>query len=314
MAGLLALWFSVTQPFAGATETTKEVSLDPRRLEAHVRTLSEQLGPRDAGHPRNLDRAAGYIEKELAATGARVERQSFDVDGRQYHNVIARFGPPAGKLIVVGAHYDSFEALPGADDNASGVAGLIELGRLLRNQPLERPVQLVAYTLEEPPFFRTSQMGSAVHAESLERSGGKVRAMFSLEMIGYFSDEEGSQSYPLPLMWLFYPTRGNFIAVVGRLGEGRLVRQVKSAMAGASTLPVRSISAPTALAGVDFSDHLNYWQRDYPAVMITDTAFFRNRAYHTERDTADRLDYRRMGQVVSGVLAAVLELAKGNDD
>ena len=274
--------------------------------------LSETLVPRDEAHRANLDRVAAYVAGELRRTGGKVEEQTFQVDKRTYRNVVATFGPQSGETVVVGAHYDAFGPFPGADDNASGVAGLIELGRLLGKTPPHRPVQLVAYTLEEPPHFRTENMGSAVHASALQRAGTRVRAMFSLEMIGYFSDAPGSQDYPLPVLHALYPDRGNFIAVVGRFGEAGLARSVKRAMSGAATLPVRSITAPAALAGVDFSDHLSYWERGIAAVMITDTAFFRNRNYHTKDDTAERLDYERMAKVVAGVFAAVQALAAGD--
>ena len=306
LAGICAY---VTQPALAAKAGTAPLAVDARTLEAHVRMLSETLVPRNEARRENLDRVAAYIGAELGRAGGRVEEQPFEVDKRTYRNVIAAFGPPAGEIVVVGAHYDAFGLFPGADDNASGVAGLIELGRLLGRTPPPRPVHLVAYTLEEPPYFRTESMGSAVHAAALQRGNARVRAMLSLEMIGYFSDASGSQEYPLRVLHAFYPDRGDFIAVVGRFGEGGLVRSVKRAMSGATTLPVRSITAPAALAGVDFSDHLNYWERGIAAVMITDTAFFRNRAYHTRDDTPERLDYEKMAKVVAGVYAAVHALA-----
>jgi hypothetical protein len=151
-------------------------------------------------------------------------------------------------------------------------------------------------------------MGSAVHAESLKSRGVKVKGMISLEMIGYFSDASDSQAFPNPVLRFFYPTTGNYIAIVGDMGEMGLVRETKRAMRSASDLPVFSINAPKAVPGIDFSDQLSYWKRGYPAVMITDTAFYRNRAYHTQYDTEDRLDYRRMAKVVEGVYAAIGEL------
>lgn len=171
-------------------------------------------------------------------------------------------------------------------------------------------VELVAFSLEEPPYFRTAQMGSAIHAASLKKSGVQVKAMLSLEMIGYFSDVPGSQRYPASLLGAFYPSQGNFIAVVGTLGDGLLVRRVKMAMRGASTLPVYSINAPAFVPGVDFSDQLNYSKAGYNSAMITDTAFYRNPNYHTFEDTPEKLDFRRMALVVQGVYAAVISLTK----
>jgi Zn-dependent M28 family amino/carboxypeptidase len=232
------------------------------------------------------------------------------VNNFDYHNVIASFGPEKGERIIVGAHYDTAGALPGADDNASGVAALIELAHLLNKTTLARRVDLVAYTLEEPPYFRTEYMGSAVHVKMLQKQNVQVRMMMALEMIGYFSDEPGSQYYPLPFMNWYYPTKGNYVAVVGNFFKGSDVRQLKQAMQGASDLPVYSINAPGFLPGVDLSDHYNFWQAGYNAVMITNTAFYRNREYHSPFDTEDRLDYIRMGKVVQSVYAAILQLTE----
>jgi Zn-dependent M28 family amino/carboxypeptidase len=283
---------------------------DARRLERDVRAIVSDFGPRDHGHPENLERVAAYIEAGLAAAGARIESQRYEVGGRAYRNVVASLGPASGERIVVGAHYDTFGPQPGADDNASGVAGLIELGRLLAPVPLRVRVDLVAFTLEEPPLFRSEFMGSAVHARSLRKEGVALRGMIALEMIGFFRDEPGTQRYPSQVLSWTYPSRGNFIGVVGNLGSAMLVRKVAHAMRGASAVPVEALASPRFVTGVDFSDHASYWDAGYDAVMITDTAFFRNEHYHTMTDTPDRLDYARMAQVVQGVRAAVLALAQ----
>lgn len=307
---LSAIWFWLTQPlFSGAIANTQR-TVDPARLESHVRKLSIELAPRDESHIENLDRVAAYLKDEFSQTGATVSDQPYRVEGKSYRNVIAQFGPNTAERIVVGAHYDTAGPFPGADDNASGVAGLIELAGILSKQTLPMRVELVAYTLEEPPYFRTTGMGSSIHARSLRKQNVRVKAMFSLEMIGYFSDSAKSQGFPTTLLQPFYPSKGNFIAVVGRLGEGLLARRVKAAMRAASPLPVYSISAPSFVPGVDFSDQLNYWQAGYKAVMVTDTAFYRNRNYHTAHDKPEKLDYKRMAMVVEGVYAAVSELAK----
>jgi Zn-dependent M28 family amino/carboxypeptidase len=279
-------------------------------LERHVRFLSEDCVPRDWQSPEGLGKAADYIANSLRESGGKVTEQTFEVRGRSFRNILAAFGPDSPERIVVGAHYDVCEQLPGADDNASGVAGLLELARLLKaNAPLLR-VELVAYTLEEPPFFRSHNMGSSQHARFLRSEGVKVKAMIALEMIGRFSDAPGSQRYPSALISPLYPDRGDFIAVVGRLGDIVAVRSVKAAMIRATPLPVVSINGPRWIPGLDFSDHHPYWDAGYSAVMVTDTAFYRNADYHTNRDTADRLDYPRMARVVQGVHAAVCDLAK----
>lgn len=309
LGALASVWWAVTQPISGE-QGSPAASDAPARLEAHVRMLSETFSPRDYRNVDNLNKAAGYIASQLAATGASISEQPFMAEGRNFKNIIARFGPKDGARIVVGAHYDTCDPLPGADDNASGVAGLIELARMLAATPVNVPVELVAYTLEEPPFFRTDNMGSAVHARSLRKANVEVRAMISIEMIGYFSDAPGSQQLPSFILKPFYPSVGNFIAVIGDLNSFGLTRKVKRAMKGASSLPVYSLNGPQFIPGVDFSDHVSYWDQDYPALMVTDTAFFRNLAYHTAEDTADRLDYKKMANVVVGIDAAVRMLAK----
>ncbi|MDD5629679.1 MAG: M28 family peptidase [Elusimicrobia bacterium] len=315
---LLAAWLLMTQPsLPGGRPATSAPGADAARLEADVRVLSTRLLPRDFEHPAGLDRAAAYIKGRLAEAGGKVSEQVYTftewdrrnrkVERGPYRNVIASFGPDTEELLVVGAHYDAYGSLPGADDNASGVAGLLELARLLGGRPPALRTELVAFTLEEPPQFGGADMGSARYAAALKSRGARLRAMLALEMIGRFSDQPGSQRYPLPLLRLFYPGRGDFAAVVGR---GELNRAVKRAMRSASGLPVVSLAAPASLPGVDYSDHSSFWAQGYPAVMITDTAFYRNPDYHTSQDTADRLDYRRMAQVVDGVSTAVLELAR----
>lgn len=283
---------------------------DPQRLKKHVFTLSEELGPRDVNHPGNMDRAATYIQEELERSSKHVEIQPYSADGLSVRNVRAFLGPETEERIVIGAHYDVAGPYPGADDNASGVAGLLELSRMLSKDELPLKLELVSYPLEEPPYFYTRNMGSFVHAKSLKDQGVNVRAMLALEMIGYFRDEEKSQSYPLFLLRPFYPSVGNYIAVVGRLFQRKLVRTIREAMQRATPLPVESINAPRLLPGIALSDHLNYWWAGYPAAMITDTAFYRNPNYHAPTDTPDTLDYKRMALVVEGVRAAVLQLSQ----
>jgi len=299
----------VTQPALRRKLPAPPLEADPAALRAHVHELAVTFVPRDLAHVANLDRAADYILEELRRHDASAEFQSYAVDGKTARNVVARFGPETGEIVVVGAHYDAFGGLPGADDNASGTAGLLELARLLAKGPPRSRVELVAYTLEEPPYFGSEAMGSAVHARALARRGARVTAMIGLEMIGRFTDEKGTQTFPVPLLKLLYPTRGDFIAVAGRVKDWRLTRRVKRALVSPGGVPVRSFNAPPALAGTDLSDHANYWKAGYSAVMVTDTAFFRNFHYHTELDTPDRLDYRRMAHVVEGVYQAVRDLA-----
>jgi len=287
----------------------REASVDPARLRAHVDALSARFVPRDFDHPANLDRAADYVAAELRSAGAAVVDQPYTVESRTYRNVLARLGPETEERIVVGAHYDAAGDQPGADDNASGVAGLLELARLLSSSVPPLRIELAAYTLEEPPNFAEETMGSAIHAALLAQQKVPVRLMISLEMIGAFSDAEGSQSYPL-FLGLFYPSTANFVAVVGRWGQGPTIDEVARGLRAASDLPVETLSAPEFVAGVDFSDHRSFWAHSYPAVMVTDTAFLRNPRYHTPEDRPETLDYARMAEVVKGVHCAVQSVAR----
>lgn len=293
---------AITQPTFGTLPPSCGPAANPDRLRRHVEFLTVQAAPRDSDHPESLDRAAAYIRDDFARTHARVRDQVFQVRGRSYRNVIATFGPEAGPLLVVGAHYDAFGDFgpnPGADDNASGTAGLLELARLLDGRPPSGRVELVAYANEEPPWFGSPWMGSAVHAQSLR--GQDARGMICLEMIGYFT---ARQPAPNLLFRLLYPKRGNFIAVAGRWSDRDLARHVKRAIRGTG-FPAVSFTAPRD-AGIDASDQRSYWDQGIPAVMVTDTSDLRNPHYHAPGDTAGTLDYRRMAGVVEGVANAVI--------
>ncbi len=285
-------------------------SADPARLEADVRALTGLPGFRCFERPDDLERAAEWAKTRLMSSGLLVEEENFGVGDLSFRNIVAHYGADEGPVLVIGAHYDVCGEQPGADDNASGVAGLIELVRMLgRNQPeVAHRIELALWPLEEPPNFRSPAMGSAIHANSLALRGADVRGMISLEMIGYFSDEPGSQSFPMPGMSLLYSSRGDAIVVVGNSSSWWFTRRVKARMAGSAELTVRSMNAPAFVPGVDFSDHLNFWQQGWKAVMITDTAFYRNPNYHEVTDTPDTLDYERMAQVVTGVYAAITTL------
>jgi Zn-dependent M28 family amino/carboxypeptidase len=296
----------VTQPLVQPIES-REVTVDAAALERHVRTLAVTFHPRSVNNLVNLEGAADYVLAQLRATGADTAEQIVEADGKRFRNLIARFGPRDGPLIVIGAHYDSCGDTPGADDNASGVAGLLELARLMALNPPTHAVELVAFTLEEPPYFRTDSMGSVWHARELQRTNREVRLMLSLEMIGFYSDAPKSQAYPVSALKLLYPDRGNFIGVVAPLGDFTATRRVKGLFEGASDLPVVSINAPRSLQGIDFSDHASYWRFGMPAMMITDTSFFRNHNYHGAGDTPDTLDYARMAKVVRAVHAVAME-------
>lgn len=298
---LCMLWLIIARPLLFHTQNPAlNNSLSAERLKSHVRILSENFTPRNYQYPENLNATALYIQKEFEAMGLVVTEQRYLLNGNEYKNLVISLGPENGSKIIIGAHYDAAGPYPGADDNASGIAGLIELARILSQQSLQKNITLVAYTLEEPPIYASSGMGSYVHAKSEFEKDQDIDLMISLEMIGYFSEKKGSQTFPLKLLNLFYPTKGNYIVIVDQLASTR-AREVKKGMAKAMSIPVHSINAPKSIPGIDFSDHRSYWNFGYDAIMISDTSFYRNSAYHTQRDTYERLDYKKMAEVVNGL-------------
>ncbi|MEO0416600.1 MAG: M28 family peptidase, partial [Verrucomicrobiota bacterium] len=302
-------WWVLAQPTNQRSEPI-HVTVSPESLERHVRVLSEDFIPRNWKHLGNLHRTGNYLTAEFEKIGVgTVADQWFQTaNGSRYRNVSLLIGDATKPRIIVGAHYDAYSIYPGADDNASGVAGLIELARLVAASPIESPVEFVAYPLEEPPHFGTREMGSWQHADATKRAGVECKYMISLEMIGYFTDEKGSQDYPLPLLKAIYPSTGDFIAVAGNFDHRDLIQEFKIGMRCCENLPIVSISAPRQLPGIDFSDHRNYWMAGFPAIMITDTAFYRNKNYHTVEDTAEKLDFDKMASVVAATFNAMQRL------
>lgn len=289
-----AFVIAIRQPTLPARDRLA-VHANPATLRHDVVVLTSM--PRCAGDAAALDRASAYIAARFAESGAGVGVQRYTVRGRVYSNIVANFDG-RGEPLVVGAHYDAFcepRPLPGADDNASGVAGLLELARILGRVP-HRPVILVAYANEEPPFFGSDEMGSAVHARS---AAGHVRGMIALEMIGCFT---ARQPWPSRLLAMLYPRTGDFVALAGRWHDLRLLREMKRGMS--ASLPVAAAVLPTG-SGIEASDHISYWRAGVPAIIVTDTAYLRNPRYHTARDSAETLDYAAMARVVDGVANAV---------
>lgn len=307
---LLALYILIARPvFVTKEHDLVSSFVKSDDLKSYVRFLSESALPRDSDSPDNLNSVAEYISSQFKLHTSSVVYQTYSADGKEYKNIISAFGPDTKDVIIVGAHYDSYSKYPAADDNASGVAGLIELGKLLQKIKLKHRVLLVAYTLEEPPYYATDKMGSFVHASSLSEKN--IKLMISLEMIGYFSNDPDSQSFPISLLKLFYPTRGNFITVVDSLiaNDGA---PLKASINKYTDLPAYSINAPRSIPGIDYSDHRSYWHFGYPAVMVTDTSFYRNHSYHQQQDTYDKLNYENMAKVVYGVFKYVQQLDSNN--
>jgi hypothetical protein len=279
-----------------------EFDIEPSaaRMRATVTRLCDDFGTRDYLHPEALMAAAEWVGSELEAAGLQVSFQDYELREGVFRNVVA-FRPGATEdapVIVIGAHYDAYGGFPGADDNASGVAVLLELARTLPDNTPRFGQYFVAFSTEEPPFFGTDDMGSFRFARKLVDDGVDVSLMIALDMVGYFSDEPGSQSMPLSILGLLYPSQGNFLAVTANLKNGVSIRRVKQGIKAVRAMPVHSFRAPGGFAGVDLSDHLSFWKLGLPAVLVTDTSFHRNPHYHEAGDTPDTLDYDAMVKVV----------------
>ena len=272
------------------------------RLRGHVEMLAGEIGPRYAGRPQAMERAADYIADQFDGLGYKADRQEFQAVGQTFQNIEAELegGARASEIVVVGAHYDTAGATPGADDNASGVAGMLELARLMADARPERTVRFVAFANEEAPYFHTDSMGSRVYARRARQAGEDIVAMFSLEMLGYYSEEPGSQEYPA-FLGMFYPDRGDFIAFVSNVESRAVVTRSIEVFRQKAAFPSEGLSAPTMVPGVSLSDQWAFWQEDYPAMMVTDTAFFRNPHYHQLSDTPETLDFARFARVVDGL-------------
>jgi len=307
LRGLIALLTLAASICAPSTTLADE---KPTRLasllETHVLKLTGTEHPRSYMHLESLSAAADYIEAELKKAGITTKRQEYEAFGKTFRNILCRIETGSPKTVVLGAHYDVCGPGPGADDNASGVAGLIELARILQlnKEQLKYNVEIIAFTNEEPPFFRTKDMGSYIHAQSLRNRKQTIEYVVVLEMIGFYSDEAESQTYPIPSMRKIYPSSGNFVAVVGNDHSADAVASIKQAIQKNTNVDCQSLIAPPSLKGMDFSDHLNYWALGMKAVMITDTAFYRNKNYHQQTDKPTTLDYNKMAEVVKGLAAS----------
>ena len=281
------------------------------RLREHVVTLARDIGERNSRSDDGLERSRTYIAGQLEDAGYTVTVLPYVYRGETFHNLeSATADARDGPSIVVGAHYDSVEGSPGANDNASGVATLIELARTLRTHSLPTPVRFVAFANEEPPYFNTGDgMGSVEYLKTFENPAQSIQAMLSLETVGFYSDEPGSQRYPAGVGF-FYPDRGDFIGFVANPASGGLLRRLVRSFRTVATLPSEGAALPTAIPGIAWSDHRSFWDMGIPAVMVTDTAPFRDPAYHRASDTPERLDYERMARLVDGLAHVVTDLSE----
>jgi hypothetical protein len=280
------------------------------RLRSHVAALAQDIGERNMSRPRALRAAATYIREQWRAQGYEVVAHRYSIGGVACDNleVTIRGRTKPEQVLLIGAHYDTVPGSPGANDNASGVAALLELARDFAHFVPERTLRFVAFVNEEPPFFTTERMGSVVYAKAARARGDDISLMVSLEMIGSYSDRPGSQTYP-PMLSYFYPDRANFIGFVSNLGSRRELKALASAFRRHTRFPAESLAAFEWVPGVGWSDHASFWRFGYPAVMVTDTAFHRYAHYHAASDTPDKLVYESMAQVVDGLRGALADLA-----
>jgi hypothetical protein len=283
-----------------------------RRLATHVRVLASEIGERNLWRADALEAAARYVGDRFRDFGYQVHAQPFEVEGRTVKNLEA---PLVGtslstEIVVVGAHYDTVQGSPGADDNASGIAAVMESARLLASTNLARTVRFVAFVNEESPFFQSGLMGSRIYARQARSRGERIVAMISVESVGFYSDEPGSQRYPFPF-GLLYPGTANFIGFVANPSSRTLLRRVIASFRDYATIPSEGAAPPGWMPGVGWSDHWSFWEEGYEAIMVTDTALYRNPHYHMPGDTPDTLDDERMTRVVSALARVVAEIAGG---
>lgn len=282
-----------------------------QRLQLHVEKLASEIGERNVWRPKALYAAADYIRASWSQLGYEVHAQGYDAGGVWSENLEIEIGGStrANEIVLAGAHYDTVKGSPGADDNASGVAALIEIARLFSDIKPERTLRLVAFVNEEPPFFYFGEMGSKIYAHAARERNDDIRLMLSLEMLGCYSEEPGSQSYP-PFMRWFYPDRGNFIGFVSNLKSRHALKQFAAAFAASSDFPFETLASPAIVPGVSWSDQLSFWRQGYQAVMVTDTAFYRYPHYHRASDAPWELNYAEMARVVEGMAGALTVLIK----
>ena len=277
-------------------------------LRQHVTTLAEEIGERNVWRYAALQQAAAYIESELRTSGYRPERQTFDVSRLPVSNieVTLRGSSSPDEILVVGAHYDTVGGSPGANDNGTGVAAMLELARRFARRTLQRSLTFVAFVNEEPPFFQTPQMGSLVYARAARSLGQNVIGMLSLETMGYYADAPGSQQYPVAEMAALFPDVGDFIGFVANEESRELLDRVAAAFS--SPVPHQAAALPEGMPGAGWSDHWSFWQAGYPALMVTDTAPWRYPWYHAADDTPDKIDFTRFAQVVDGLEQVIATL------
>lgn len=268
-----------------------------------------------------FEAAANYVWQSLVSIGFAVAREPYQVEHlgvtHTVANIVAEHVAECGSdgIVIVGAHYDTVSSTPGADDNASAVAMLLEVARLLRQTRPRRKIRFVSFPCEEPPHFHTDSMGSQQHARLCKARGETIEGMVCLEMVGYYSDAAGSQRLPGAIpRWLrpAFPRRGNFLGAVANLRSARMLWTFRRGFKRANALPLYTIALPERVREIRLSDNSSFWDQGYPAIMVTDTSFLRNPNYHLASDTPDTLDYPRMADATIGVAGGVAALARAD--
>ena len=296
-------------PLPAATPTQLTLA---ERLKSDVYMLAGTIGERNLGKPEQLKQAESFLAASLARMGYTVRWKPYLCDGHEVSNLEAELRGTShpDEIVLVGAHYDSVGNksvhTPGADDNASGSAGVLALARVFAASPQARTVRFVLFVNEEPPYFWTDKMGSLVYAKQCKQEKQNITAMLSLEMIGFFRDGKNSQDYP-PIVGMMYPSEGDFIAFIGVEEAGPLVKRCVGAFRNTVDFPSEGAALPRLIPRIASSDHWSFWKQGYPALMVTDTAIYRNANYHKSTDTPDTLDYQRMARVVQGLEGVVRE-------
>ena len=308
MKYILTISFFMLISFGSNSQTKQENTIN--RIKKHLSVITKTEKPRNYKNVITLNIVASYLKEELSKVCDSVEIQNFKVNKNTYKNVIGSIGLEHQQRIIIGAHYDVCASSEGVDDNASGVVGLLELARLLSKEKLKYRIDFVAYSLEEPPFFRTKQMGSYIHANYLFKNKIPVKGMICLESIGFYSDKVGSQKFPIKGMERIYGNVGDFITVVQNNKNEAFSNQINTLMKNENLLKTESFKGKSSLPGIDFSDHLNYWKHNFEAVMITNTAFYRNENYHTSNDKLETLDLEKMNLVIEQLCETIKKINK----
>jgi hypothetical protein len=274
-----------------------------------VEKLAGQIGQRNIWHYDNLTAAADFIEKSLAQVDYQVRRQSYEVEESTCYNIEAELTGTEHpeQIVIIGAHYDSVYGSPGANDNGSAVAATLALARHFAARNISRTLRFVLFVNEEPPFYHTDQMGSMVYAKRCKEQNEIITAMISLETMGCYSEQPNSQKYPFPFK-LFYPSTGNFIGFVSNVSSRCLLHTAIASFRKNCKFPSQGGAIPEIVPGINWSDHWSFWQQGYPAIMVTDTALFRYRYYHSPQDTPDKIDYDCLARVVSGLQSVIAEI------